>query len=126
MRTCIAFATAVLAAAVAATGAAASVDPSISVKPRKLTLGETATIRGTSWVVGAGCSNRVVVRIRIAGATARVGSDRVDPSTGAVRLRFTPPQSRFPTGRARLIARQSCPDDQGGDLVRRTGLRLVD
>jgi len=125
MRTSLALA-ASAAALVAAAPAAASVDPSVSVEPRRLTLGETATIRGTSWVVGAGCSNRVVVRIRIAGTTAPIGRARVDPSTAGIRLRFTPPQSKFPAGRATIVARQSCPDEQGGEYVRRTRLTLVE
>ena len=115
--------------AVAAAPAAASVDPSISVEPRRLALGETAVIQGRSWVVGAGCANRV--RVRITGRadgerwSAPVGTGRVQRTTAAFRLRFTPPQSKFPAGRATLVARQSCPADQGGDLVRRTRITLV-
>jgi hypothetical protein len=118
-----------LAAVAAGLGAApaaiGSVDPSIMVSPKRLTLGETATIRGTSWVVGAGCRRTVTVRIRGNGWSAPVGTARVDPSTGGIRLRFTPPESKFPAGRATLVARQTCPDDQGGDYVRRARLTLV-
>jgi hypothetical protein len=114
-----------VAAGLGAAPAVASVDPSITVSPKRLTLGETATIRGTSWVVGAGCQSTVRVRIRGADWSAPVGTARVDPSTGGIRLRFTPPESKFPAGRATLVARQHCPDDQGGDYVRRTRLTLV-
>jgi hypothetical protein len=40
-------------------------------------------------------------------------------------IRFTPPQSKFPAGRATIVARQRCPDDQGGDYVRRARITLV-
>ncbi|MBX5443256.1 MAG: hypothetical protein IRZ32_17240 [Solirubrobacteraceae bacterium] len=116
-------------AAVAAGPAAASVDPSIRVEPRRLTLGETAVIRGQSWVVGAGCAKRV--RVTIQGRSdgerwsAPVGRGRVDPATGGFRLRFTPPQSKFPAGPATIVARQACPDDQGGAFVRRARITLV-
>ncbi|HEU4656640.1 MAG TPA: hypothetical protein VFR97_03905 [Capillimicrobium sp.] len=129
MRTAI-LSAAVVAALAAAVPASASVDPSLTVKPSRLTLGETATIQGQSWVVGAGCANRV--RVTITGRSegerwrAPVGTGKVDRSTGGFRLRFTPPQSKFPAGRATLIARQDCPADQGGDMVRRTRLTLVD
>jgi hypothetical protein len=116
-------------AAVAAGPAAASVDPSIRVEPRRLTLGETAIIQGQSWVVGAGCSDRVRVRIRGRADgerwSAPVGVGRVRPTTAAFRLRFTPPQSKFPAGRAVIVARQHCPEEQGGDMVRRARITLV-
>jgi hypothetical protein len=105
--------------------AAASVDPSLMVTPKKLTLGETATIRGTSWVVGAGCRRTVTVRIKGDGYTAPVGSARVDPTTGGIRLRFTPPESKFPAGKTTLVATQRCPEDQGGDYVRKAKLTLA-
>jgi hypothetical protein len=106
--------------------ALASVDPSITVSPKRLTLGETATIRGTSWVVGAGCAKTVSVRIRGSGWSAPVGRARVDASTGGIRLRFTPPQSKFPAGRTTLVATQKCPEGQGGDYVRKVKLTLVE
>jgi hypothetical protein len=105
--------------------AVASVDPSIMVSPKRLTLGDSATIRGTSWVVGAGCRATVTVRIRGTGWSAPVGTARVDPSTGGIRLRLTASPARFRVGRATLVARQHCPADQGGDYVRRTRLTLV-
>jgi hypothetical protein len=120
---------AVLAAATVAAPAVASVDPSISVRPQRLTLGDTATIQGQSWVVGAGCSNRVVVRITGTADGQRwnapIGTGRVDASTAAFRLRFTPPESKFPAGRATIVATQRCPEDQGGDYVRRTRITLT-
>ena len=118
-----------LAAAAGAAPALASVDPSISVHPQRLALGSTATIQGQSWVVGAGCSARV--RVRITGRadgqrwSAPIGTGHVKRHTAAFRLRFTPPQSKFPAGRATIVATQRCPDDQGGDLVRRTRITLV-
>ncbi len=118
-----------LALGAIAAPAVASVDPSISVHPHRLTLGDRATIQGQSWVVGAGCSARV--RVRITGRadgqrwTAPIGAGHVGRTTGAFRLRFTPPQSKFPAGRATIVATQRCPDDQGGDLVRRTRITLV-
>lgn len=132
MRTPILTAAAFAAALAFAGSASASVDPSISVSPKRLALGETATIQGQSWVVGAGCSNRV--RVRITGFaegerwSAPVGVGRVARSTAAFRLRWTPPQSKFRgvTGKATLVARQACPADQGGPMVRRTKLSLVD
>ena len=121
---------AVGAGAVCAAPAAASVDPSINVRPTRLTLGETATIQGQSWVVGAGCSNRVTVRITgvVDGQRWRapIGTRRVNPNTAAFRLRFTPPQSKFPAGRATVVATQRCPDDQGGTYVRRARMTLTD
>jgi len=110
--------------------AVAAVDPSISVTPRRLILGDTAMIRGTSWVVGAGCSDRVVVRITgtIDGDrwTAPIGSRRVNPNTASFpAIRFTPPQSKFPGGRATIVATQHCPADQGGNVVRRAPITLV-
>lgn len=131
MRISILTAAALGTALLAAAPAAASVDPSLSVSPKRLAVGETATITGTSWVVGAGCSNRV--RIRVVGNdagerfSAPVGSARVDRSTGGIRLRFTPPESKFGgvVGPMRLVARQACPADQGGAMVRRTKLTLV-
>jgi hypothetical protein len=119
-----------LAAAVAGLGAVpaavASVDPSLMVSPKRLTLGETATIRGTSWVVGAGCRRTVTVRIKGHGYTAPVATAKVDPSTGAIKLRFTPPESKFPAGPTTLIATQHCPAGQGGDYVRTAKLMLVE
>jgi hypothetical protein len=118
-----------LAVAAGAVPAVASVDPSISVRPQRLTLGDTATIQGQSWVVGAGCSNRVTVRITGTADGERwgapVGTGRVNPSTAAFRLRFTPPESKFPAGRATIIATQRCPADQGGDYVRRARITLT-
>lgn len=123
---------ALVAALAAAAPASASVDPSISISPKRVPLGETATIQGQSWVVGAGCSNRV--RLRVVGRTmgerwsATIGVGEVDRSTAGFRVRWTPPQSKFRgvTGRATLIARQACPEDQGGPMVRRARLTLVD
>jgi hypothetical protein len=114
------------AAGLLAGPALASVDPSIMVSPKRLTLGETATIRGTSWVVGAGCARTVSVRIKGSDWSAPVGRARVDASTGGIKLTFTPPESKFPTGKTTLIARQTCPEDQGGTLVRKAKLTLVD
>jgi len=118
-----------LAVAIGAVPAVASVDPSISVRPKRLTLGETATIQGQSWVVGAGCSDRVTLRITGTADgqrwTAPVGSRRVNPHTAAFRLRFTPPQSKFPAGPATIVATQRCPDDQGGNYVRRARITLT-
>ena len=110
--------------------AAAAVDPSISVSPQRLTLGDTATIRGASWVVGAGCSNRVVVRITGTADgerwTAPIASRRVNPNTASFpAIRFTPPESKFPAGRATTVATQHCPADQGGNVVRRAPITLV-
>jgi hypothetical protein len=119
-------AAAVVTAGLGAVPALASVDPSITVSPKKLQLGETATIRGTSWVVGAGCRKTVTVRIKGDGWTAPVGTARVDSSTGGIRLRFTPPESKFPAGKTTLIATQHCPADQGGNYVRKVKLTLVD
>jgi hypothetical protein len=123
---------AALAATVACTApAAASVDPSISVSPKRLTLGDTATIRGTSWVVGAGCSDRV--RFTIQGRadgerwSAPIATRRVRPATASFpAIRFTPPQSKFPAGRATIVATQSCPEDQGGRYRRTARITLVD
>jgi hypothetical protein len=118
-----------LAAAAGAAPALASVDPSISVRPQRLMLGDTATIQGQSWVVGAGCSNRVTVRITGTADgerwSAPVGTGRVNPGTAAFRLRFTPPESKFPAGRATIVATQRCPADQGGDYVRRARITLT-
>jgi hypothetical protein len=110
--------------------AAAAVDPSIMVTPKRLTLGDTAVIRGTTWVVGAGCSNRVVVRIQGTADgerwSAPIATRRVRPHTASFpAIRFTPPQSKFPAGRATIVARQHCPADQGGDFVRRARITLV-
>jgi len=119
------------AGAIALAGpAAAAVDPSISVSTKRLTLGDTAIIRGTSWVVGAGCSDRVVVRItgRTDGErwSAPIATRRVRPHTASFpAIRFTPPESKFPAGRATIVARQHCPAGQGGDFVRRTRITLV-
>jgi hypothetical protein len=114
----------------AAVPAVAAVDPSITVSPQRLTLGETATIRGTSWVVGAGCSN--VVRVRIQGTadgerwSAPIATRRVRSNTASFpAIRFTPPESKFPAGRATIVATQHCPSDQGGDYVRRAPVTLV-
>lgn len=130
MRPILTLAATVAALAATAGSAAASVDPSITVRPTRLTLGETATIQGQSWVVGAGCSSRVRVRIRGTADGERwrapIGTGRVAASTAAFRLRFTPPQSKFPAGRATIVATQSCPPDQGGDMVRRARITLVD
>lgn len=124
--------TAALAAGlVAAAPASASVDPSISIAPKRVALGETATIQGQSWVVGAGCAKHV--RLRVVGRSmgerwsAPVGRGTVDRGTGGFRVRWTPPQSKFQgvTGRATLVARQACPADQGGPMVRRTSLTLI-
>lgn len=131
MRTTI-LAAALVAGLAAAAPAPASVDPSISIAPKRVALGETATIQGQSWVVGAGCSDRV--RLRVVGRTlgdrwsATVGVGEVDRRSAGFRVRWTPPQSRFRgvTGRATLVARQACPQDQGGTMVRRTALTLVD
>jgi hypothetical protein len=116
--------------AAAAVPAVASVDPSITVKPKTLTLGDTATIRGTSWVVGAGCSNKVKVTIQGTDDgeawNAPVGTAKVDPSTGGIKLTFTPPESKFPAGKTTLVAKQTCPKDQGGTYVRKTKLTLTD
>lgn len=129
MRATLTLAATVAALAATAPVAAASVDPSIGVRPQRLTLGETATIQGRSWVVGAGCSDRVGVRITgtVDGQrwTAPIGTGRVNPATAAFRLRFTPPQSKFPAGRATVVATQRCPDDQGGNYVRRARMTLV-
>src|SRR3954449_2705141 len=120
---------AILPAAMVAPPALASVDPSISVPPQPLTLGDTATIQGQSWVVGAGCSNRVVVRITGTADGQRwnapIGTGRVDARTAGFRLRFTPPESKFPAGRATIVATQRCPEDQGGDYVRRARIVLT-
>jgi hypothetical protein len=121
----LALALATTAAGLVAGPALASVDPSIMVSRTRLTLGTTATIRGTSWVVGAGCARTVSVRITGSGWSAPVGRARIDPSTGGIRLRFTPAESTFPAGRATLVARQQCPADQGGEYVRRARLTLV-
>jgi hypothetical protein len=121
---------AVAAAAAFAGPAAASVDPDIRVSPKRLVLGDTAVIRGTSWVVGAGCSNRVVVRITGTADGERwnapIATRRVRPHTASFpAIRFTPPESKFPAGRATIVARQHCPADQGGDYVRRARITLV-
>jgi hypothetical protein len=118
-----------LALAAGAAPAVASVDPSIAIRPHRLALGSTATIQGQSWVVGAGCSNRVTVRITGTADGQRwnapIGTGRVNAHTAAFRLRFTPPESKFPAGRATIVATQRCPDDQGGDYVRRAHLTLT-
>ncbi|HEY8581557.1 MAG TPA: hypothetical protein VIL49_01370 [Capillimicrobium sp.] len=132
MRTTILTAAALAAGLVAAAPAAASVDPSLSITPKRVALGETATIQGQSWVVGAGCSRNV--RVSVTGLTegerwrAPVGVGQVERRTAGFRLTWTPPQSKFRgvTGRATLIGRQACPDDQGGTMVRRTRITLVD
>jgi hypothetical protein len=117
-------------AAALAGPAAAAVDPSISVSPQRLTLGDTAVIRGTSWVVGAGCSNRVVVRITGTADgerwTAPIATRRVRSNTASFpAIRFTPPESKFPAGPATIVATQHCPADQGGSYVRRARITLV-
>jgi hypothetical protein len=113
----------------AAVPAVASVDPSITVRPQRLTLGNTATIQGQSWVVGAGCSNRVNVRITGTADGERwnapVGTGRVNANTAAFRLRFTPPESKFPAGPATIVATQHCPAGQGGNYVRRARITLT-
>ena len=130
MRLLLAALAGVAALAALAGPAAAAVDPSISVSPKRLTLGDTAVIRGTSWVVGAGCSNRVVVRITgVADGerwTAPIATRRVRANTASFpAIRFTPPQSKFPAGRATIVATQHCPADQGGNYVRRAPITLV-
>jgi hypothetical protein len=118
-----------VAVAAGSAPALASVDPSITVRPQRLTLGNTATIQGQSWVVGAGCSNRVTVRITGTADGERwnapVGRGHVNPATAAFRLRFTPPESKFPAGRATIVATQHCPSGQGGNYVRRASITLT-
>jgi hypothetical protein len=120
----------VAAVAAFAGPAAASVDPDISVSPQRLTLGDTAVIRGTAWVVGAGCSDRVVVRITGTADgerwSAPIATRRVRADTASFpAIRFTPPESKFPAGRATIVATQHCPSGQGGNYVRRARITLV-
>lgn len=113
-----------LALAAAALPAAASVDPSLSASPRAVAPGGALTVKGTSWVVGAGCQPVVTISRREGRTWVTMGRARVRQRDGYsfIRLRTRMP-ARVPVGPVLLRGRQLCADVP--PFVRTTTVRVV-
>jgi hypothetical protein len=99
--------------AVAAPAAAA---PRISVEPKTVDRDETQVVKGRGWPVIEFCKRRVVVKVKSAQNSARLGSARVRRS-GRFRFEWTADGANVGSGPWRLVVRMRCESGEDGSAV---------
>ncbi len=86
--------------------AVAVAEPSLRASPSAGEVGDDVTLHGRGWVVGGGCSNRIVLSFRQGSRRMRLGQALHGDGAFAFHTHY----QRAEPGPARFVARQTCAD----------------
>jgi hypothetical protein len=86
--------------------AAAAADPSLRASPDSGKVGDDVTLKGRGWIVGTGCSSRVVLYFKQGSRSLKLGS----AVHGDGSFDFHTHYQQAERGPARFVARQMCTD----------------